>query len=61
MLNINDQGHARPLTNYVARLAKMRLDLHISLLTTNAFFDRITKELARSFDEGDAESAQRIR
>ena len=33
----------------------------LTLLTSNAFYDRVTKELSRSFDSGDKELAERIR
>lgn len=54
-------GHARPVTNFCARVVKLRPHVTITFLTTDAFCDRIKKELARSFDDGDEHLAQRVR
>ncbi|KAI0368559.1 UDP-Glycosyltransferase/glycogen phosphorylase [Pilatotrama ljubarskyi] len=53
-------GHARPLINLSARLVKMR-DVTVTLLTSDAFYDRATAELARSFAPGEEDFAKRIR
>lgn len=53
-------GHARPLINLIARFVKLR-PVQVTLLTTNAFFDRVKNELARSFEAEDEEAFQRIR
>ena len=54
-------GHTRPLINLSARMAKLRSNVYVTLLTTDAFYDRVKHELARSFDSLDEEPAQRIR
>ena len=48
------------MVNLFARLVKLR-PVTLTLLTSNAFYDRVTKELSRSFDSGDKELAERIR
>ncbi|KAI0631464.1 UDP-Glycosyltransferase/glycogen phosphorylase [Trametes polyzona] len=53
-------GHARPLINLSARLVKLR-DVNVTLLATNAFYDRIVDELARSFSPGEEDFAKRVR
>ncbi|KAI0631466.1 UDP-Glycosyltransferase/glycogen phosphorylase [Trametes polyzona] len=53
-------GHARPLINLSARLVKLR-DVNVTLLATNAFYDRIVAELARSFSPGEEDFAKRVR
>lgn len=53
-------GHARPMVNFCARAVKLR-PVIVTFLTTDAFCDRLTKELARSFEDGDKEHAQRVR
>nr|VWP02307.1 Trihydroxynaphthalene reductase (EC (T3HN reductase) [Ganoderma boninense] len=53
-------GHARPLINLFARFVKLR-PVTVTLIATNAFYDRVKNELARSFDAGDEELAARIR
>ena len=42
-------------------MAKLRSNVYVTLLTTDAFYDRVKHELARSFDSLDEEPAQRIR
>ena len=54
-------GHTRPVANFCARAVKLRPHVTITFLTTDAFCDRLTKELARSFDDGDEHLAQRVR
>lgn len=53
-------GHARPLVNLAARLVRLR-PVAVTLLTTDAFYDRIKNELARSFDTDEEELVSRIR
>ena len=53
-------GHARPLINLAARLARLR-PVTFTFLTTDDFYDRINKELARSFDTDEEELASRVR
>ncbi|KAM5530918.1 hypothetical protein V8D89_015408 [Ganoderma adspersum] len=53
-------GHARPLINLFARFVKLR-PVTVTLIATNAFYDRVKNELARSFDSNDEEPAGRIR
>ncbi|KAH9925915.1 UDP-Glycosyltransferase/glycogen phosphorylase [Epithele typhae] len=53
-------GHARPLVTFCAHLVKMQTDLCVTLLSTGILFDRLTKEAARNFGDGD-ESPQRLR
>ena len=55
------QGHARPLVNFCARLTKLQSDIYVTVLTTDAFFDRMVKELSRSYDPGEEGAAERIR
>ncbi|OSD03897.1 glycosyltransferase family 1 protein [Trametes coccinea BRFM310] len=53
-------GHTRPLVQLSARLVKMR-SLHVTFFTTNAFFDKVLVELARSFELGEEAYASRVR
>lgn len=53
-------GHARPLINLFARFVKLR-PVTVTLIATNAFYDRVKSELARSFDADEEELAARIR
>ena len=53
-------GHARPLINLFARFVKLR-PVTVTLIATNAFYDRVKNELARSFDADEEELAARIR
>ncbi|TBU37221.1 UDP-Glycosyltransferase/glycogen phosphorylase [Dichomitus squalens] len=53
-------GHARPLINLFARFVKLR-PVTVTLFTSNGFYDRIIKELARSFEAGDEGVAERVR
>ncbi|RDX50057.1 UDP-Glycosyltransferase/glycogen phosphorylase [Lentinus brumalis] len=53
-------GHARPLVHLSARLVKLR-PVNVTLLTSTAYYTRITTELARSFEPEDEEHARRIR
>ncbi|TBU44934.1 UDP-Glycosyltransferase/glycogen phosphorylase [Dichomitus squalens] len=53
-------GHARPMINLFARFVKLR-PVTVTFLTTNAFYDRATKELSRSFESDDKELAKRVR
>ena len=51
----------RPLITLSASLAKLRPEVHITILIVDAIFDRGKNELARSFDDGDEETARRVR
>lgn len=53
-------GHTRPLINLAARFVKLR-PVYVTILTTNAFYDRVQAELARNFDLEDDEAAKRVR
>lgn len=53
-------GHARPLINLFARFVKLR-PVTVTLMATNAFYDRIKNELARSFDADEEHLAAHIR
>ena len=53
-------GHARPLIHLAARLVRLR-PVTFTFLTTDDFYDRINKELARSFDTDEEELASRVR
>ena len=43
-----------------ARFVKLR-PVYVTILTTNAFYDRVQAELARNFDLEDDEAAKRVR
>ena len=49
------------MANFCTHLSKLKTDVYFTLLTTDAFFDRITKEIARSYDLGEEQCAERIR
>lgn len=53
-------GHARPLTILVSRFVKLH-PVQITLLSHDAFFERIQTELLRCFEPGEQEYANRIR
>lgn len=53
-------GHSRPLVNLAAWLVKLR-PVSVTILATNELFDRMSKELARSFDASDDEVSKRVR
>ena len=55
-----EPGHARPLVHLSARLVKLR-PINVTILTSTAYYPRITTELARSFDPEEEEYAKRIR
>ena len=54
-------GHMRPLVHLCARLVRLRDGARITLLTTNAFFERARDELARNVESGDDDILTRIR
>ena len=60
MERLHCPGHVRPLTTLSARLVSLRPNVHVTLLTTDGLYDRVKKELFRSFGEGD-EAASRVR
>ncbi|EIW63121.1 UDP-Glycosyltransferase/glycogen phosphorylase [Trametes versicolor FP-101664 SS1] len=53
-------GHARPLTILVSRFVKLH-PVQVTLLSHDAFFERIQTELSRCFEPGEEEYAKRIR
>ena len=53
-------GHARPLVHLAARLVKLR-PINLTILTSTAYYPRITTELARNFDPEEEEYAKRVR
>ena len=57
----NFPGHLRPLITLCARIVKLRPDVHVTFLTTDMMLDRVQKEMARSFDEGEEKAAQCVR
>ena len=61
MLTLLYAGHTRPLVNLSARFTKLRTNVYVTLLTTDALHARVTDELARSFDKPSDEAAKRIR
>ncbi|KAI0644664.1 UDP-Glycosyltransferase/glycogen phosphorylase [Trametes meyenii] len=54
-------GHQRPLLNLTARLVKLRPNVVITFLTTNALYDRSSIELSRSFVPGEEDAAAKVR
>ncbi|KAI0644656.1 UDP-Glycosyltransferase/glycogen phosphorylase [Trametes meyenii] len=58
---VQSWGHHRPLLNLTARLVKLRLNLVVTFLTTNALYERSSIELSRSFVPGEEAAARRVR
>ncbi|KAI0356299.1 UDP-Glycosyltransferase/glycogen phosphorylase [Trametes cingulata] len=54
------RGHARPLSILLARLVKLR-PVYATMLTHDAFFERVKTEISRCFEPGEKEYADRIR
>ena len=48
------------MLNYSARLVKLQ-PVTVTFLITDGFYERATKELARSFEDGEEAFAQRVR
>ncbi|KAI0661229.1 UDP-Glycosyltransferase/glycogen phosphorylase [Cubamyces menziesii] len=53
-------GHTRPLIAFTARVVKTRPVL-VTMFTTDAFYDRVQKELSRSFEPGEEAYRSRLR
>ncbi|PIL34100.1 hypothetical protein GSI_03811 [Ganoderma sinense ZZ0214-1] len=50
-------GHTRPLIALAAHMVKLR-PVDVTIVTTNAFYDRVNIELARHFEAGEEEYTQ---
>lgn len=59
--DLHYEGHARSVVTFCAQLTKLHPDVYITLLTSDGYFPRIKRELARSFDDHHEECAQRVR
>ncbi|KAH9914498.1 UDP-Glycosyltransferase/glycogen phosphorylase [Epithele typhae] len=59
--NLCGAGHARPMITFAARLVQLDPDVCVTVLVTTRHFDRLVKESTRSFEESDAQAAQRLR
>ncbi|KAM5530922.1 hypothetical protein V8D89_015412 [Ganoderma adspersum] len=53
-------GHTRPLISLAAHMVKLR-PVDVTLITTNAFYERVKIELGRHFEAGEEEYSQHVR